>query len=100
MVWGCRTRGRCARARLEIGVFIQAQDRFSACQGTCVESDEFLDYGHKPGIAWFLGREPEVMSPGFEVVLGENPPNGFPGDGGYNPFPHQLASNFFAVPLA
>jgi len=45
-----------------------------------VEVDELGDGGIKSLVPWFLGIEPEMMAPGFEVMADQNPPDGRRGD--------------------
>lgn len=68
-------------------------------QEACVEVDELRDGGIKGSIAWVLGRPPEMMAPGFEVMARQNPPYGRRGDPLNHSLGDELACQFGAIPL-
>jgi hypothetical protein len=88
-----------ARPGLQTGFFVHAQDHFPYPQGAGIQGDNLLDLGGKRGIARDPGRQPQMMAPGFQLVMGQNPLNGLGRDRLHDPVVHQLAGQLRTIPL-
>ena len=64
-----------------------------------IELDELGDGGVKSRVSGFLGIEPEMMAPRFEVMADQNPPYSRRGDALNDPLRDELAREFRAIPL-
>ena len=58
------------------GLFIQAAKHFIGLKGARVEGAESRHLRIASCIAGILQRQPQMMPPGFELVMGENPADG------------------------
>ena len=66
-------RGMEPGPRLQRGFFIEAEDHLIRPQGAGVERDDGRHLRIEGGIARMFRRQPHMMTPRFEFVMGENP---------------------------
>jgi len=88
-----------ARPGLQTGFLVYAQDPFPYSQGAGIQGDKLLELGGKRGIARDPWRQPQMMAPWFQLVMGQNPLNGLGRDRLHNPVVHQLAGQLCTIPL-
>jgi hypothetical protein len=86
-------------SRLKRGLFIEAQDDFVLAQRAGIELDELGYTAIENLIARPVRIEPHVMAPGFELVGGQNAPDGLRRNGCNTALLHQGTSPFDTIPL-
>ena len=100
--WSARLRSqrrRFARPGLQTGFLIHAQHHFPDAQGAGVQGHNVLDLSGKGGIPWDLRRQPQMMAPGFQLVVGQNPLDCLRRNRLHHPVMDQLPGQFSAIPL-
>ena len=100
--WESRLRGfRGVEPRpwLQGGFFIQAEDHFIGLEGASVEGDERRHLRIEGRIAGIFWRQPHMMPPWFELVMGENPADGGWRDALRDPRLDEGTRQFRAIPL-
>ena len=90
---------RFACPGLQTGFLVDAQHHFPHPQGARIEGDNFVHLGRKGRIPWDVGRQPQMMAPGFQLVVRQNPLDRLWGDGLHNAIVDQLPRQFCAIPL-
>jgi hypothetical protein len=84
---------------LQRRLFIHTQDDLIGAERAGVESDEGLHTGVKSSVAGVFGRQPQVMTPGFEFVMVQDPAYGGRRDLVDDPGADQFLGQFGAIPL-
>ena len=83
---GCQGRG-VACPRLQTGFLVHAQDHFPYAQGAGIQGHNRLDLRRERRIPGDLGRQPQMMAPGFQFVVRQNPLDRLRRDGLYDKLP-------------
>ena len=81
------------------GLLIDTQNYLLVPQGARVQVHNIGYSCMERRVPRRLGREPEVMVPGFEFMVGKDMPDGFRGDGLDDTLSFQLSRRFATVPL-
>jgi len=84
---------------LQRSLFINTQDDLVGAERASVESDEGLHTFVKSSVAGMFGRQPQVMAPGFEFVMVQDPAYGGRRDLLDDPRADQFRGQFGAIPL-
>ena len=90
---------RLPRPRLQAGLLVGTEHDLVGAQRPGVEVADLLDGGRECLVPGDLGGEPEVMPPGLEVVVLQDPPDGVRGDARHHPLGDQLPGHLPAVPV-
>jgi hypothetical protein len=85
---------------LQVGLLVDTEHHFVTAQGPGVEVTDPPDRGREGSIAGDPGREPGVLAPGFQLVVGEDPQDGVGRDLLDNTICDQLPRQFGAIPEA
>ena len=88
-----------ARPWLQTGFLVHAQYHFPYPQGAGIQGHNLLDLGCERCIPWAPGRQPQMVAPWFQLVMGQNPLDGLGRDRLHHPVAHQLLGQFRAIPL-
>ncbi len=88
-----------ARARLQIGLLVQAENPLPRGKRTCVEINELMDLLGEVLITRHLWGKPQVRAPGSELVGLQDPANCLTSAAGSDAIRLELTSQVGAVPL-
>ena len=86
------------RARLQGGLLVHGEDPFIRPQGPGVEVNQLGHRGIEGSVPRLLGREPDMLAPGFQWMGGQHPAHGGSGDVLNDPLGDELPRQFGAIP--
>ena len=86
-------------SRLQAGLLVDTQDHFVRPEPTRIEIAHCSGQLREGDIARHLGRQPHLMTPRFQSVMGQNLPHTFNRDRPHNLRVDQLSTDLNAVPL-
>ena len=92
-------RGGWPRPWLQGGLLIDGQYPLILPQGARVEVNQLGNGRIEGGVPWLLGVKPKVMTPGFELMGGQNPSNRGAGDLLNEALSNALTCQFGTIPL-
>jgi hypothetical protein len=95
----CRQGRGLARPRLQTGFLVHAQDHFPSTQRTRIPGHHLLDLGSERRIPRDVGRQPQRMAPGFQLVVRQHPLDRRWRDGLHDAVADPLPGQLRALPL-
>ena len=84
---------------MQVGLFIHTQHQLLLGQGASVQLDQDADQMSKVSITGHFGGKLEMVSPRFELMRAQNPPNGLRRNGLNDAIGFQLPGKFRTIPL-